>query len=60
MSKYRVLKRKKEGYYEIYTVQERQFFFFWVDVRSLDTLKQAQQWIKDQKVTQVSGIVHEE
>ncbi len=60
MSSYRIVKKKKEGYYEIYTVQERQLLFFWTDIRSLDTLTEAKKWIKDQKVAQVTSVVHEE
>lgn len=61
MSKYRIIKTKKEGYYEYYRVQERHFFFVWLDEsRAFNTLVEAQRYIKDQSAEQVVSVVHEE
>lgn len=61
MSKYRIIEIKKDGYYKYYRVQERYLLFFWVDVsRAFDTTSQAEVWLKDEKVRQVTTVVHEE
>lgn len=61
MSKYRIIEIKKDGYYKYYRVQERYLLFFWVEVsRAFDTISQAESWLKDQNVRQVTTVVHEE
>lgn len=61
MSKYRIIEIKKDGYYKYYRVQEKYLLFFWVEIsRAFDRVSEAQAWIKDESVRQVTTVVHEE
>lgn len=60
MTSYRIVKEYKKGYYEYYSVQQREFIFFWCTIRNLDTLEKAKQYIHDLKVKTLSEVVHEE
>lgn len=60
MNKYRILEVKKEGYYRLYKVQEKVFLFLWEHCRSFDTAVEAKRWIEDQRVKQVTTVVHVE
>lgn len=61
MNTYRIIETKKEGYYKYYRVQVRCLLFFWMDdSRAFDKLSEAQAWIKDQNVRQVTTVVHTE
>jgi hypothetical protein len=59
--KYRIIEIRKDGYYKYYRVQEKVFLFVWTDAsRAFDKISEAQAWIKDQNVRQVTTVVHEE
>lgn len=65
MSKYRVVHKQKQGFYNIFTVEKREWFFFpfllfWDSVRSFNTLEDAQQWIKNEMVEETRTVVHKE
>ncbi|WP_391559699.1 hypothetical protein [Robertmurraya sp.] len=61
MNKYRIVEIRKDGYYKFYRVQERYLLFFWIEIgRAFDTIPQAESWLKDEKVRQVTTVVHEE
>lgn len=60
MSKYRILEKKKEGYYKYYTVQKKVLWLFWEDVRAFDKAEQAKAYIKDQEVIETQTVVYEE
>lgn len=57
-SKYRVVRETKEGYYDIYHVQEKDYFIFpyWLRIRSFDTKKQAFDFIKMRELDEATPI----
>lgn len=57
-SKYRVVRETKEGYYDLYHVQEKDYFIFpyWERLRSFDTKKQAFAFIKMRELDEATPI----
>lgn len=59
IGKWRVKQVNHDGYYNVYTVEKR-LLFFWEPIRTFNTLAEAVEYIKRQKVKPVLSIVHKE
>lgn len=61
MTKYRVVRYHRKGYYTYYRVQRRFLLFFWGDdSKAFDHLHQAKHWIAEQANKDTQQVVHEE